>query len=108
MMAQMITSLKPSFPDVPNEVWDRFAKKMNAEEVIDSMVAIYDRHFSLEDLQAAAAFYRTPSRQRLIKELPTVMSESMAIGKEWGKKKCAELIEELRAEQAAATKSEKV
>ena len=106
VMAQLITSLKPAFPDVPNEVWDRFAKKMHAEEMVDSIIVVYDRHFSLEDVQAAVTFYRTPSGQRLIKELPAVMSEGMAIGQEWGKRKGAELVEELRVEQAAASKGD--
>lgn len=105
MVTQLINSFKPAFPDVPNEVWERFAKKLNAEELVDSIIVVYDRHFSIEDLQAAVDFYRTPSGQRLLKELPLVMSEGAAIGQEWGKKKAAELIEELKAERAASKKS---
>ena len=107
VMANLMNSLKPAFPGMPEATWDRLLKKMKAEELIDSLIAIYDRHFSTEDLQSALAFYRTAVGQRFIKELPTVMSESMAVGQEWGQKKAAELVRELKAEQEAAGPSPK-
>ena len=106
VIAQMIQSYKQTFTDVPEAVWERLQKKMNAEEMIDSLVEIYDRHFSLEDLQLIVSFYKTPAGQRMIKELPSVMTEAMAVGKEWGQKKGAELFEEIKAEQNAAKKSD--
>jgi hypothetical protein len=69
------------------------------DEMTERVVAIYDRHFSKEDLQAALDFYRSAAGQRMVAELPAVMNESMAAGQEWGQQKAAEVADELRREQ---------
>jgi len=98
VMSTMMESIKLTTPGIPEEVWSRMIKKLNAEDMIDSLILIYDRHFSIEDLQFTLAFYKSPTGMRVIKELPAVMSESMAVGQDWGQRKAAELLEELKAE----------
>lgn len=104
ILSHMIQSMKPAYPDIPDAVWHRLSTKLNTEEMLDSMVEIYDRHFSMEELQITATFYKSPTGQRMIKELPAVMSEAMIAGQAWGKKKGAEIFEELKAEQIANKK----
>lgn len=101
ILGSMIQSMKPRFPDIPETVWDRIMIKMHTEDMIETMVEIHGRHFSMEELQIIVTFYKSPTGQRMIKELPTLMSESMTAGQEWGKRKGAEIIEELKAEQTA-------
>lgn len=84
LMGQMITSLKPSFPDVPEEFWVKFAKGMDAKELIARIVPIYDKYYTIEDLRAVNAFYETSAGQKVLSTLPQIMKESMQAGQEWG------------------------
>lgn len=44
------------------------------------MIALYSRHFTVEELKQIAAYYRTPVGMKSMQLMPQVMAESMAIG----------------------------
>jgi hypothetical protein len=44
------------------------------------MVAIYARHFSIEDIQGVTKFYESPLGQRMVKEMSDVSRESQTVG----------------------------
>jgi uncharacterized protein len=50
------------------------------------MVAIYARHFSLEDIQVITKFYESPIGQRMVKEMPDVSRESQTAGMQMDQK----------------------
>jgi len=47
------------------------------DELIDVMVPVYQRHISKEDLNALIAFYSSPTGQRILSEMPAMMTEGM-------------------------------
>jgi len=98
MMTQMIASFRTNMKEVPDEFWDRFAQKGHSSELIEMIVPLYDKYYSLEDLRAVNAFYSSPAGQRVLSTLPQIMKESMAIGQQWGAKIGQEAVEEARAE----------
>lgn len=98
MMAQMIASLRANIKDVPDEFWGRFEKKINSAEMIEMVVPLYDKYYSLEDLRAINAFYASPVGQRVLSTLPQIMQESMAAGQQWGAKIAQQAADEARAE----------
>ncbi len=53
--------------------------------MIDLILPIYSKHFTLEELEQLIAFNRTPLGQKVIAEMPMVMKESMSAGQEWGR-----------------------
>ncbi|MGB8801235.1 MAG: DUF2059 domain-containing protein [Candidatus Acidiferrales bacterium] len=61
---------------------DTFSQKFSAglppTAVNDAIVAVYAKHFSLDDIQALTKFYDSPIGQRLVKEMPEV-NQQMAI-----------------------------
>jgi hypothetical protein len=61
---------------------DTFSQKFSAglppTAVNDAIVAVYAKHFSLEDIQALTKFYDSPIGQRLVKEMPEV-NQQMAV-----------------------------
>jgi uncharacterized protein len=77
-------------PDQLPKFMDTFTAKFNASAspnaVTDAMVAIYARHFSLEDIQGATKFYESPIGQRMVKEMPDVSRESQTAGMEMDQK----------------------
>lgn len=98
MMKQLIDSLRVNMKEVPDEFWERFSKKLKPTEMIEMIIPLYDKYYSLDDLKAVNAFYSSPAGQRVLSTLPQIMQESMAIGQKWGEKVAQEAAEEALAE----------
>lgn len=56
----------------------KFSAGLPPTAVNDAIVAVYAKHFSLDDIQALTKFYDSPIGQRLVKEMPEV-NQQMAI-----------------------------
>ncbi len=46
MMDQMFTSMKSVNTQVPDDVWVRLRGKMRAEEMVDELIAVYDKYYT--------------------------------------------------------------
>ena len=101
MKAQMIASMRQNEPQAPAEFWDKFSAKMDSRQLIEKIIPIYDKYYSVEDLQALNTFYASPVGQKVIKTLPNVMQESMRVGQEWGNEIGQEAAKEIQAEAPA-------
>ena len=54
---------------------------MHIDEIIEAMVPMYQRHFTNADIDVVLAFYSSPTGQKFLNELPSIMQESMvAVG----------------------------
>ena len=85
MMNQMLSALQQQSPQAPAEFWEAFRGKVRGADLIEKLLPLYDKYYSLEDLRAVNAFYSSPAGQRMIKTMPQIMQESMMIGQEWGR-----------------------
>jgi len=56
------------------------------DEMVDAIIPIYQKHLTKADLAAVTAFYSSPAGQKILKELPAIMSESMQAGGAIGQK----------------------
>jgi hypothetical protein len=99
VMTQVLSSFKTQQSGIPEEFWTKIQKKINTRELIDKIIPLYDKYYSLEDLKAANAFYESPAGQRILKATPQLMQESMKIGQEWGRKLGEEVAQELKNNQ---------
>jgi hypothetical protein len=95
---QLLSQMRLSFPQVPESLWAEFAESVDPAELTGLAIPIYDRHFTMEELQALIDFYTTPVGQRVVKKLPLVAQESNSIGQFWGETKALEIMQRL-AEQ---------
>lgn len=50
------------------------------EEMIEEMVPLYARRFSVAEIEQIAAFYRSPVGAKMLASMPQIVSESMQIG----------------------------
>jgi hypothetical protein len=50
---------------------------MPVDELIDVMIPVYQKHFTKGDMDALVAFYSSPTGEKMVKEMPAIMSESM-------------------------------
>jgi uncharacterized protein len=93
MKTQMISGMKTQMTQIPEEFWTSFESKMDMRALLEKIIPLYDKYYTIEDLKAVNAFYESTVGQKVLSTLPKIMQESMAIGQEWG---------ENIAEQAAA------
>jgi len=94
----LMSQLKPAFPEVPDSRWPEVAESLDTSEVTERVVAVYDRHFDLDELRAMIDFYSTPVGQDVLQKLPLVMQESMQAGQSWGQAKAQEIVRDLAEE----------
>ncbi|HEX2775727.1 MAG TPA: DUF2059 domain-containing protein [Candidatus Acidoferrales bacterium] len=77
-------------PDQMPKFMDTFTAKFNAgappNAVTDAMVAIYARHFSMEDIQGITKFYESPVGQQMVKEMPDVSRDAQNVGMQMDQK----------------------
>ena len=69
--------LPPDFEDRVNVLIDDMLKEMPIEEMQSSMVPVYQKHFTRGDIAALTTFYSSPSGQKVLNEMPAIMSEMM-------------------------------
>jgi hypothetical protein len=105
MFDQMLDSFKLQNSAASADFWNRFQKEINTQELVDKMIPLYDKYYTLDDLKAVNAFYASPAGQRVLASTPQIMRESMQIGQEWGRSVATRLLDELKKEKSSASPS---
>ncbi|MCK5771482.1 DUF2059 domain-containing protein [Algiphilus sp.] len=95
MTQQMAQALRQARPDVPPEAFQILEDEANAvvrEELLEGdsfyklMYPIYDRYFTLGELEELSAFYDTEVGKKTVRVMPQVVQESMQAGQSWGRR----------------------
>ena len=88
-----IPAQRAATPQLPAEFWTRFETRLvqDAPQLVDSIAVVYARTFTLEELDALTAFYRSPVGQRLRQAQPALVTETSGIGQRWGQRIGAEI-----------------
>lgn len=60
-----------------DKVFDDYMKSFPWDEILDSMVPIYQKHLTKGDINHLVAFYSTPTGQKVLRELPAITAEAM-------------------------------
>lgn len=108
VMGNMTTNMKPmlmtSLPQgeyrekLINLFFQRFQEKLNAEQLINLMVPVYDKYLSKEEIEKLIEFYKTPIGQKLISVQPQILAEtqaaSMKMGQDIGRQSMVEVLDE--------------
>ena len=84
MIVDIVDAFKENYPNVPQEFWDEFLNGNDAQKLIESNIAVYDKYLSGDEIKDIIKFYETPSGKKLIEVLPAISQESYASGEEWG------------------------
>jgi hypothetical protein len=92
----LIPQMAKLVPNVPQNVWDMFKEKLDVDDFVKLYVAIYDRHFSHEEILALIRFYESPLGRRLVEETPGITRDSMSAGQEWGMRLGQKIMLELK------------
>lgn len=84
----MLSALPPT--DYRDQLIELFLAKfkskmdMNLDRLLDSLLPVYDKYYTIEDLDTATKFYQTPAGKRVLELMPKILVESASIGSKWG------------------------
>lgn len=69
--------LPADFEQREMRVLDEMFQNMPVKEMLEAMVPVYQRHLTKGDVAALVAFYSSPTGQKMLHDLPSIMSEVM-------------------------------
>jgi hypothetical protein len=84
VMNQMLPALKKMVPDAPEKFWTDFMAEVDANEMVNLVIPIYQKYLTEEDVEVMNKFYNSPTGKKLIRVQPQIMRESMMLGQQWG------------------------
>jgi hypothetical protein len=78
--------------------FQKFQSKLSVDQLIELAIPVYDRYFSLEDIEGLTKFYGTPLGKKVISVLPQVLLEvqgaGMKLGEQVGRDSMIEVLDE--------------
>lgn len=84
VLNQMVPALKKMIPDAPETFWTDFMSEVDASDLEDLVVPIYQKYLTTSDIEEINRFYQTQAGKKMIRVQPAIMQESMAVGQLWG------------------------
>jgi hypothetical protein len=84
MKSGMVAQFKQNAPTMPNGMFDEMMDELKAEELEESMIPVYARHFTADDIKHLIAFYQSPFGKKVMREMPQIIMESNEVGVKWG------------------------
>lgn len=98
MMDQMVVAMSKPIQKMLHEQYEKNKDKLPADfeartskemedmiknipwdDMLEAMVPAYQKHFTKADLDALTAFYSSPTGQKVMREMPGLMADSMEI-----------------------------
>jgi hypothetical protein len=90
-----------------NRMMDDMMKSFPWDEMLQSMVPVYQKHLTKGDIDALVAFYGAPTGQKILRELPAITTEAMQSMMPLLKKQTAAMTERVQQEIAQMVKDPK-
>ena len=84
IMNQMIPNFKEMMPEMPEEFWQDFMAKVDANQIIELTIPVYQKYLTEKDVKELNAFYSSAIGKKLIRVMPAITQETMQIGRKWG------------------------
>ena len=69
--------LPSDFEAQTNQRVDAMIKDMPWDDMTQAMVPSYQKHFTKGDMESLTAFYTSPTGEKVLREMPAIMAESM-------------------------------
>ena len=79
-----------------NAFMDSYQKKFNPDDMTDGLVAIYDKHFTADEIKGLLQFYGSPLGQKYAAEMPKVSAESNSAGRAISLRVARDVMQDLR------------
>jgi hypothetical protein len=70
-------NLPPGAEERLNKMTDSIFADFPTEKYLDLMIPVFQKHYTKNDLESVIAFYSTSAGQKMLKEMPGVMTDAM-------------------------------
>ncbi len=77
---------------------DSYQKKFDVDQMTEQLVAIYDKHYTDEEIKTMLQFYGSPVGQKVAAEMPKIGREIQVVSRATGAKAAKEALQALRAQ----------
>jgi hypothetical protein len=77
---------------------DSYQKKFDVDQVTEQIVAIYDKHYTDDEIKTMLQFYGSPIGQKVAAETPKIMREIQAASRTTGAKAAKDALQALKAQ----------
>ena len=92
-------SMTSDFESMRKRFQERLLQKLDYDAfAVEIAAAVYDKHYTLEEIRNLTAFYKTPTGQKSLKLMPVIMTETMQAVQEKIVPKIPAVIRELQEE----------
>ena len=115
VMAGMTSNMKPilesSLPpgEYRGQLIDlflqRFQSKLSVDKFVELAIPVYDKYFSLEEIDGLTKFYQTPLGKKAVSVLPQVLLETQSAGSKLGQQIGRQSMMEVLAEHPELQKA---
>lgn len=66
--------------------------------MLDLTIPVYGKYFSDQEVKDLTKFYESPLGRKAVTAVPQIMTETQALGRQWGEKIGRETMQEVLAE----------
>ena len=91
-LRRKIPNPTPKQIDGVHQIIDAAMDDMPLDEMLNAVVTVYQRHFSKSDIEELIRFYSSPVGQKVLREQPQLMQESMQAGADIQRKRYDEIM----------------
>jgi uncharacterized protein len=81
-----------------DEFSEKFRARFNGDDIVNAVIPIYARYFSLAEIQGLVQFYESPLGHRFVTVLPQLSQESQTVGIKIGQKALLDTLREMSSE----------
>lgn len=93
---QLIKHQRKNMPDIPEQFWTEVAGSLRPEGLNQKIVTVYVKHFTIDEMKAIVAFYKTRGGKKYLEKLPEITKESLAAGRIWNRELGTQIAEKLK------------
>ncbi len=104
---QMLDTVSDSSDRIINRYRTLSAERIDMPAIMEQVAyKVYDESFTTSEIQDLIAFYRTPTGQKALKEMPEIMHRSMTLSAQLLQSKVIDIVKEVSSEEMARLKNE--
>lgn len=85
VLAQMLPAIKQAMPRAPEAFWAEFKAEADVNELMNLIIPIYQKYLTKEDVVSLNKFYKSEIGQKMIKQQPMIMRETVQVSQAWGR-----------------------
>ncbi len=101
MMYQNINNVLPTLkqiaPNAPKSFWDKVIKNVPTNKLYESLIPVYQKYLTEEEIQVLIKFYKTPVGKKIVSIQPKVYQDSFVIGEEIGRQYGKKIMKEYKS-----------